>query len=139
MVRGLLKRFQYPIGYFSGCGFSSDQLFPVTWKAVQILETIGLEVAAIVCDGAAPNRRFLKIHELDENFNKSDDGVIYWAQNRYDPTRKIYFFSDPPHLIKTIRNNFENSHGRNNTRNLMVCYFCIDFCYPCIYKTIEET
>ena len=74
----------------------------------------------MVCDGASPNRRFYRIHELADGENKSPDGVVYWIYNRFDKRRKIYLFCDVPHLLKTIRNNFENSHGHNNTRNLMV-------------------
>ena len=50
----------------------------------------------------------------------SEEGVVYWVTNRYDFSRKIFFFSDPLHLIKTIRNNFENSGGHSYTRNHMV-------------------
>lgn len=49
------------------------------------------------------------------------DDVTYWIYNRLDPEqKKVYFFSDLPHLIKNLRNKFENSnvHG---TRHLMVC------------------
>ena len=35
-------------------------------------------------------------------------------------TKKIYFFSDVPHLL---RNNIENSHGSFSSRNLMVIHF----------------
>ena len=119
MARGLLKRFN---DYFSSRGFTSDQLFPVTWRAIRILEAIGLEVVAVVCDGATPNRRFFRTHAIENGLNMSEEGVVYWVTNRYDLSRKIFFFSDP-HLTKTIRNNFENSggHGGHNyTRNLMV-------------------
>ena len=41
MARGSLKRFSYPVGYFSSRGFTSDRLFPVTWRAIRILEATG--------------------------------------------------------------------------------------------------
>ena len=120
MVRGLVKRLCFPVVYFSSRGFNSAQLFPTVWQAIRILETVGFQVAAMVCDRASPNRRFYRIHELADGENKSPDGVVYWIYNRFDKRRKIYLFCDVPHLLKTIRNNFENSHGHNNTRNLMV-------------------
>ena len=120
MARGLLKRFSYPVGYFSSRGFTSDQLFPVTWRATRILEAIGLEVVVVACDGATPNWRFFRTRTIENELNMSEEGVGYWVTNRYDLSRKIFFFSDPPHLVKTIRNNFENSGGHNYTRNLMV-------------------
>ena len=120
MVSGLVKRLCFPVGYFSSQGFDSAQLFPIVWQAIRVLETVGFQVAAVFCDGASPNRRFYRIHELADGENKSPDGAVYWIYNRFDKRRKICLFCDIPHLLKTIRNNFENSHGHNNKRNLMV-------------------
>ena len=120
MARGLLKRLSYPVDYFSSRGFTSDQLFPVTRRAIRVLEAIGLEVVAVVCDGATPNRKFFRTHAIKNGLSMSEEGVVYWVTNRYDLSRKIFFFIDPPHLIKTIRNNFVNSGGHNYKRNLMV-------------------
>ena len=120
MARWLLKRCSYAIVYFSSRGFTSNQLFPVTWGAIRILEATGLEVASAVCDGATPNRRFFRTRAIENWLNMSEEGVVYWVTNRYDFSRKIFFFSDPLHLIKTIRNSFENSGGHSYTRNHMV-------------------
>lgn len=79
-----------------------------------------MKVLTFICDGAAQNRRFFKLHKMADGSNVSTDGVVYWCKNRYDPTRKIYFFSDPPHLMKTLRNNIERSNGTTGTRNLIV-------------------
>ena len=76
----------------------------------------GFKIDAMVSDGASPNRRFYWLHQLADGSNLSNDGVVYWAWNRYDKSRKIYFFCDVPHLMKTLRNNLENFHGHNNTR-----------------------
>ena len=40
MVRGLFKRFNYPIGYFVSCSFDSDQLYPCVWEAVRVVELL---------------------------------------------------------------------------------------------------
>lgn len=120
MVGGLLKRFTFPLAYFSTAGFNSDQLYPIVWKAIGIAETNDLEVVALVCDGASPNRRFFKMHQQFDDANLSEDGVVFWTRNRYDEDRKINFFSDPRHLIKTIRNNLENSGSHSFTKNLTV-------------------
>ena len=120
MTRGLFKHISYPIAYFTTCHISSSQLFPLMWEAVRVMKMAGFTIRAFICDGATPNRRFFELHCLPEGINVSPDGVTYWAINRYDRSKKIYFICDPPHLIKTLRNNFENSHGHNNTRNLYV-------------------
>ena len=118
MVRSLCTNLCYPMGYHATMGFTSDQLFPVVREATSILESLGFKVRAWVCDGAAPNRKFFKINAIN-NY----DNIGYYTINKYDPTRKIYFISDVPHLLKTTRNNIENSHGNKNTRNLHVSFF----------------
>ena len=100
MARGLVKRFNYPVGYFASCGFDSDQLYPIVWEAVRVLEMTGFYVRAFISDGATPNRRFYRLHRLADGRNLSMEGVVYWAINRFDSKRKIYFFSDPPHLMR---------------------------------------
>ena len=77
MARGLMKQFSHPVGYFSSWGFTSDQLFPVTCRAIRILEAIGLEAVAVVCNGATPNRRFFRIDTIENSLNMLEEGVIY--------------------------------------------------------------
>ena len=86
---------------------------------------LGFKVDALVSDGASPNRIFYRIYKLADGSNLSEDGVVYRMWNRFDKGSKIYLFCDVPHLMKTLRNNIENSHGHNNTRNLMVSMKCI--------------
>ena len=56
MVRGLGSRLKFPLAHFATCGITSDQLFPLLWKAVEICEVdLGLQVLFITSDGASPN------------------------------------------------------------------------------------
>ena len=119
MVRGIFPNLQYAFGHFASEGFDSDQIFPCAPEAIRILKSIGLYVRAITADGASPNRKYFNLHKL-ENQKNVKDGAVYWTYNPWVPLRKIYFICDVPHLIKTTRNNIENSHGNLNTRNLMV-------------------
>ena len=114
-VRGIFSKLCSPIGYHSSMGFTGDQLFPLVWEATRILEGLGLKVRSWTCDGATPNRRFLRINSNGQDRN-------YYTTNVFDHNRKNYF-SDFPHLLKTTRNNIENSHGNINSRNLMVIHF----------------
>ena len=77
MARDLVKHINYPIGYFSSCGFDGDQLHPVLWQGIGILEIVGSKVDALVSDGASPNTRFYRIHKLADRSNLSEDGVVY--------------------------------------------------------------
>ena len=73
MAGQFLKGFSYPIGYFSSREFTSDQLFLITWRAIRILEAIGLEGVAVVCDGATPNRRFFRAQTIENVLNMSKE------------------------------------------------------------------
>lgn len=70
-----------------------------------MLERIGAQVHGVVTDGAATNRTCWT--ELGCNGKKQT------LQNYFlHPTvegRKVYFFSDTPHLFKTIRNRLFNN------------------------------
>ena len=123
MIRGLFTKYEFPIAYFPSQGMTSDQLFPSIWEAVDVIESVGFKVRCFVSDGASPNRRFYKLHKLDGAENQSVEGNVFWAWNRFDLSRKIYFICDVPHLMKTTRNNLENSHWNKMTRSLTVRIF----------------
>ena len=110
MVRGICASYHAAIAFFSTQGVTSDQLYNIILEAVELLELRGFNVCALVSDGAAPNRTFYSM------LVSSEEGSFI------HPTTKktIYLFSDVPHLLKTCRNNLENSEFHNKTRNLMV-------------------
>ena len=119
MARGIVNYFNYPIAYFATTSADSGQLYNILWDGVAALEMRGVKVCAFICDGASANRGFFALHKLADGSNVSEDGVVFWTPNRFDKARRIYFFSDVPHLIKTLRNNLEKSVV-NGTRTLMV-------------------
>ena len=54
------------------------------------------KVLGATLDGNSVNRRLIKMHKPRSN------EVIYKVTNRFAPDKwPLYFFSDPPHLIKT--------------------------------------
>ena len=114
MVRGLSTTLKYPLAHFATNGVVSDQLFPILWEAVEILEVdLNLVVLFITSDGASPNRRFIRLH------GGAERACIYKTENIFaEEKRPIYFISDPPHLLKTARNNFSNSYSHNKTKKL---------------------
>ncbi|KAL5474560.1 hypothetical protein EMCRGX_G026521 [Ephydatia muelleri] len=99
MVQGLFIPLQFPYCQFPCCSVTGDLLFKPIWEAVYRIERCGFQVLGITFDGAPANRRFLKLHNAS-----SSHAITYKVQNKYDPQRFIYFFSDPSHLIKTARN-----------------------------------
>lgn len=114
MIRGIFSRLECVVAHYPCKGFSSHQLYWLIWEGIGILELSGFKVRALVCDGATPNRKFYRIHSLNHD-------ACHWTRNVFAlDDRGIYFICDTPHLMKTTRNNFENSGWNNKTRNLMV-------------------
>jgi len=76
-------------------------LYDLVWEAVYRLERLSLKVLAVTADGASTNRLFFKLHSP----SSASKEVTYKVYNPHSQEgRYIYFFSDPPHLIKTVRN-----------------------------------
>ena len=66
--------------------------------ALYYLLSIFIQVLATTFDGASVNRRFVAIHD-------TKSPLVYKLKNLHaEEDRFIYCFSDPPHLIKTVRN-----------------------------------
>ena len=62
-------------------------------------------------DGASVNRRLVKLH----NYEKK---LVHKVTNPHSADRRdFFFFSDPPHLIKTTRNCWASK-----ARSLWVCH-----------------
>ena len=73
---------------------------------LQLVNQMLLQVLAATLDGNSTNRRLIKLHNPSEE-------VLYKVINPYaDDGRHLFFISDPPHLLKTIRNCW-NSKKRN--------------------------
>ncbi|CAG2234882.1 THAP9 [Mytilus edulis] len=109
MVRGVTTSLKFPFAAFATTNITADFLYPIIWKAVQILESfVKLKVLFLTCDGPS-NRRFFNLHRLN-------DELVYYTVNPHDTSRNLYFVSDVPHLLKTTRNCFINSQSNKNTR-----------------------
>lgn len=114
-VWGAASDLKYALGYFVTKDATSYQIMPLFWKAVSVLELVrNLWVCAAVSYGVSPNRLF---YQLQADLVEPDCGdVINYTPKLYAPSRKIYFFSDAPHLLKTTRNCLFNSGSGKRTR-----------------------
>lgn len=68
------------------------------------MENAGAKVHGVITDGATTNRKFwstVNVSGDQENLQNSFPRPL-------DDDRRVYDFSDTPHLIKTIRNAFYN-------------------------------
>ena len=118
MVRGVFFNLDFPLAHFGTDNITASELFPIVWEGVRHLENSGFKVIGITADGASPNRKFFRMHK------EADESCTYKTKNPYadNEDRDIYFFSDPPHLIKTARNCLSHSYGHGYTRKLWVMY-----------------
>ena len=61
--------------------------------------------------------KFYQLTPFLQELNADIDNITYFAPNIYaTDERMIYFFSDAPHLVKTIRNALSNSGPGKGTR-----------------------
>ena len=112
MVRALFYKFNFPYAQFACNKLSGDLMMNPLWEAIFRLERLGFCVLGVTCDGASINRHLWKLH--------SNDSLTYKVPNVFAPDRSIYFFSDPPHLLKTIRNSWCNKLRRLWVRMIMI-------------------
>lgn len=110
MVRGLFSKLEFAYAQFPCSSLSADLIFPLVWDCVKRLESCGFKVLALTADGASCNRKFFKMHQS-----------IHKTLNPFSSNNRcIFFFSDVPHLVKTVRNCWANSFGHSMTRKLEV-------------------
>lgn len=113
MVKGTASGVQAVVASFGVSLLSKEDLHDHTWEVVEHFEMSGIRVVAFICDGAGINRSFFN---MQPPFS-TDSKVVYNTVNPFAPDRLIFFMSDPPHLLKTIRNCLYNS-GKKKCRNM---------------------
>ena len=92
MLRGLCSNWKQPVFFDFDQPITADLLN----KILMSIEEAGIEVWAITCDGGSSNQALF--NSLGVNKEKTS------FLNPFDPTRNVYAFQDPPHLIKLVRN-----------------------------------
>ena len=131
MVRGLFVNLQFPYAQYPTTDLSADILFPLVWDVVRHLEAVGLKVISLTGDKGSCNPKFFRMHR--KMAGKSSSDIVYKVQNPYaSDERDIYFISDVPHLIKTVRNAWSNSFGHNQARALWVRAVLVIYSHKCM-------
>lgn len=128
MVRGLFSKVQFPYAQFPCTKLRGYELYDLFWDAVERLERCGFYVLACTCDGLSVNRRFFKLHG-------SGVGVFKVANPYSSEKRYMFFISDPPHLIKTVRNSWAS-----NKRTMWVSLEeCLSACVYINYSSMTAS
>ncbi|KAE8740774.1 hypothetical protein FOCC_FOCC013698 [Frankliniella occidentalis] len=106
MVKGVASNVKEVVASFAVDQLTKEQLYCWSWEVISKLETAGIAVVAYVMDGSSVNRAFIKMHSP---VTDTESGIIFDTVNKAAPHRQLYFLSDVPHLLKTIRNCFQRS------------------------------
>eukprot|EP00794_Sanderia_malayensis_P002815 gene2815-3251_t len=115
LIRRIVNPLKFSLSNFATNGATSFQMYPLFWKAVGICELqCNLKVMVVTCEVASRDRKFFKRHVVPG----STGDVVYKTVNCFSSDRFIYFFADPPHLMKTARNCLAKSGSGNASRLL---------------------
>ncbi|XP_052130160.1 uncharacterized protein LOC127751122 [Frankliniella occidentalis] len=106
MVKGVATNVKEVVASFTVDQLTKEHLYAWSWEVIGKLEAAGVEVIAFVMDGSSVNRAFIKMHTP---VSETESEVVYDTMNKAAPHRVLYFISDVPHLLKTIRNCFQRS------------------------------
>jgi len=106
LLRGIHRKWKQPIAYyFCQSVTKTPQLIKCINEVITAVQTTGLKIITTVCDQGTSNVK--AIHTLKEKTNR--DHLQNDVENKYFGftinNEEIIPIFDPPHLLKTIRNN----------------------------------
>ena len=105
--RSLYFKFDFPCAYFLTRNLTSMQLNRLFWQGISVLHSFGFDILVSCCDGASSNRSFILMNVTNDNSS--------FCQNRFS-RMPLFFISDPPHIIKKLRNNLHNSGFKDTNK-----------------------
>eukprot|EP00112_Aurelia_sp_Birch-Aquarium-sp1_P004779 Seg1542.3 transcript_id=Seg1542.3/GoldUCD/mRNA.D3Y31 product="Transposable element P transposase" protein_id=Seg1542.3/GoldUCD/D3Y31 len=109
--KSLFSNFEFPCAYFQTRGIKAGRLNKLFWEGVSLFRRNGFKVLVVCCDGAPQNRAFIKMNTNDGD--SMSPGFNLFSQ------QPMFFMTDPPHLIKKLRNNLSKSgYGKGFSRLL---------------------
>lgn len=95
MMTGINIKFKQVVGYWLTAGADKNlDMHNVVMESITKIVDAGLIVKSIICDQGPKNQGLAR--KLNINVNRT-----YFIYNNV----KIFFFYDPPHLLKSVRNN----------------------------------
>ena len=100
IIRGIVHQWKQPFGYFLSWGpVGGMRLKELLLEAITKLSQLGFQVCVVVADQGSNNQSLFQSH-LKVTVNKP-----YFTIG----DQKIFVMYDPPHLIKSVRNNLKNN------------------------------
>ena len=119
MIKGICNSIKEVVASYSMNKLVKEKLFKLTWNVITECERSGVQVICMTSDGNSVNRAFFK---MNTPIHPTESGIVYDTWNNAAPDRPLYFMSDVPHLVKTIRNNFFNSRPYKNAKRCLTLH-----------------
>ncbi|XP_071642190.1 uncharacterized protein [Temnothorax longispinosus] len=105
MFQSLASSYTQPIAVFASKNpVKGEELAKLVLKAITYLENSGAMIHGVIADGAATNAKMWSLLGVSGTM----DCTKTWFTHPIDDNRKIFAFSDIPHVIKNIRNRLYN-------------------------------
>lgn len=105
MFQPLADKYTQPIAVFASKNpVNGDELAKLVVKAIVYLEKSGAKIHGVIGDGAKTNKKMLSLLGVTSSFLNTKT----WFTHPLDNERKVFAFSDVPHVIKNIRNRLYN-------------------------------
>lgn len=106
MFKAIADKYTQPIAVFASKGsVRGTELAKIVIKAIILLEKAEALVYAVISDGTQTNRKMW----VDLSINGKKGQCQSAFTHPCDKSRKVFVFSDTPHLIKNIRNRLYNN------------------------------
>ena len=100
MVRGLTSKWKQPVGYFLSSGpMTGATMKELLCECIQKVTEVGLNVKVLIGDQGSNNRNL-----FEKVLGASPKKPYFTA------SEKVFVLYDPPHLLRSIRNNLKK-HG----------------------------
>lgn len=128
-THGLVVMFQpiadkkpQPIAVFASKDpIHGDELAKIMVKGIVYMENCGAKIHGIIADGAATNAKMWSLLGI----NGAMEGTKTYFTHPLDDERKIFVFSDMPHVTKCIRNRLHTKKQLRVSNSIYVCrYTC---------------
>lgn len=126
-THGLVLMFQpiadkkaQPIAVFASKGpIHGDELAKIMVKGIVYMENCGAKIHGVIADGAATNAKMWSLLGI----NGSMEGTKTYFTHPLDDERRIFVFSDVPHLIKCIRNRLHTKKQLRVSNSIYICRY----------------
>lgn len=127
LIRGINKKWKQPVAYyFCQSTTKTPQLVKCITEVIEEIQKTGLKVMSTVCDQGTSNVKAIKLLKQSTKFIDSDENRYVGFKINEQLIIPIF---DPPHLLKTIRNNLMTKNlifTKNNIKYTASWNYIID-------------